>query len=99
MILACDKTMGFDQAVRDMGAQDTDLEDLLTPLIERGYILKDATSLSLTAHGQQELALIWPLVKTSEKKILGGFSQQEQQNLMNYLKRIQINCTNIIDAV
>lgn len=42
------------------------------------------------------MAQLWNVVEKSENDVLAGFSSQEKEQLVAYLKRIQANCETII---
>ncbi len=95
MVLKCDQTMTHDQIGRDMAVFGSELDDLLEPLLARGYITgQDA--LTLTASGEQLLGELWGVVEASEQEILAGFSDAERQQLTDYLQRLLNNCAAII---
>ncbi len=99
MILVCDQQMTREQAMRDTGALETELDDLLTPLIEKGYIRytdDEQKTIIPTETSERTLAQLWSVVERAEQNILTGFSEQEKEQLRVFLQRIQENCTKII---
>jgi TrmH family RNA methyltransferase len=51
----------------------------------------------ITPEGERAIAQLWSVVEKSENEVLAGFSDQEKQQLISYLTRIQENCAAIID--
>ncbi|GHO94752.1 hypothetical protein KSF_048000 [Reticulibacter mediterranei] len=100
MILVCDQLMTREQVMRDTGALPHELDALLQPLIEKGYIhYTDATqdSIAPTESSERILAQLWSIVERAEQNVLAGFSEQEKAQLREFLKRIQENCTRIVE--
>ncbi len=97
MILKCDQHMSMDQVTRDTGEHGQGLQDFLTPLITSGYISKtvheNVEGIVLTKSGEEFIAKLWPVVEKSEEKILENFSEVERAQLVEYLSRIQDNCS------
>ncbi|MBN2004864.1 MAG: RNA methyltransferase [Anaerolineae bacterium] len=101
MVLKCDSVMTLEQAGKDIAVFGEELQALLAPLFAEKYIVyadPDGTSLRLTDEGSQLLGKLWGLVEASEDQILEGFSAAEKQQLLDYLQRIQTNCTRIISV-
>ncbi len=95
MILSCDKTTSLQQASIDIGHPLNKMPQLVDQLIIKGYIKIANDTIEITPHGQQEVALLWPLIQKAEQSVLDGFSKNEEKQLFNFLKRIQENCLKI----
>jgi DNA-binding MarR family transcriptional regulator len=52
-------------------------------------------ALQITPEGERAIAQLWSVVEQSENGVLSGFSAQEKEQLLSYLKRIQANCATI----
>jgi TrmH family RNA methyltransferase len=98
MILKYDETMSIKQISKDTALFEQDLEKFLQPLYEKKFIEKKDTGIMLSQQGELFLAQIWPSKEAIEQKILEGFSKEEEQQLRDYLNRLQKNCYDIIDA-
>jgi TrmH family RNA methyltransferase len=101
MMLTCDRQMTCAQASRDTATFGTELDALLHPLLNRQYIILaqsgDKDIFQITPEGERAIAQLWTVVEKSENEVLSGFSAQERQQLISYLKRIQANCVSITD--
>jgi TrmH family RNA methyltransferase len=103
MILKCDQTMTLDQVSKDTATFGDELQALLQPLLDDGYIQSEVQTtpptIQLTAKGEQLLGQLWTVFESTEDKILQGFSNQEKRQLVDYLKRIQSNCAHLIEPI
>jgi len=101
MMLVCDRQMTRTQAGRDTATFGDELDALLHPLLSRGYLSviqsNEEDLLEITPEGERAIAQLWSVVEKSENEVLAGFSEQEKQQLLSYLARIQENCAAIID--
>ena len=52
-------------------------------------------ALQITPEGERAIAQLWSVVEQSENEVLAGFSAQEKEQLVSYLKRIRANCATI----
>jgi len=99
MMLAVDRQMSRVQAGRDTATFGAELEALLQPLFDRNYVVSAQSSeqeaLQITPEGERAIAQLWSVVEQSENEVLSGFSAQEKEQLLSYLKRIQANCATI----
>jgi TrmH family RNA methyltransferase len=98
MMLAVDRHMSRAQAGRDTATFGAELEALLQPLFDRKYIVSAQPSeeaIQITSEGERAIAQLWSVVEQSENEVLSGFSAQEKEQLLSYLKRIQANCATI----
>jgi TrmH family RNA methyltransferase len=98
MILKCDETMTLDQIGKDTATFGDERQQLLQPLLEGDYIrpVNDNPSFHITDIGEQLLGQLWSIFEATEDKILQGFSEQEQKQLIDYLHRLQANCEAIV---
>ncbi|MDQ2907061.1 MAG: hypothetical protein M3Y81_26415 [Chloroflexota bacterium] len=99
MVLKCDEVMTMDQVSKDMTTFGPELDALLAPLFEHGYI-QHATpgdSILLTGAGEQAIAQLWSVVERAENDILSDFTADEKTQLDTFLKRIQANATRIVE--
>ena len=98
MMLAVDRQMSRAQASRDTATFGAELEALLQPLFDKHYLVLDQSgeqTLQITSEGERAIAQLWSVVEQSENEVLSGFSAQEKEKLLSYLKRIQANCATI----
>ena len=102
MMLAVDRQMSRAQAGRDTATFGVELEELLQPLFDKHYLVSaqhdGQEALQITPEGERAIAQLWSVVEKSENDVLSGFSEQEKEQLVSYLKRIQANCAAIIQA-
>lgn len=97
MIMHCDESMSLDQIGKDVGFFGNDLQEFMTPLIEKKLIhMAEDNSFSITDAGKQFLAEIWPVVEQTDQQIFKNFSPQEKQQFSDFLQRIQQSCADII---
>ncbi|QBD81536.1 hypothetical protein EPA93_38440 [Ktedonosporobacter rubrisoli] len=99
MILICDQSMSLEQVSRDTGTLADEREELLKPLLARGYIrYQDSNQNSIvpTEEGQRALAQLWTLIEQAEQATLADFSDDEKAQFNAYLKRIQANCKRLL---
>jgi TrmH family RNA methyltransferase len=102
MILVCDQQMTREQVMRDTGALSSELDALLTPLIEKGYIRytdDQQSTIIPTEISERILAQLWSVVERAEQNVLAGFSEQEKEQFKEFLKRIQENCARIVEGL
>ena len=101
MILVCDQQMTREQVMRDTGALEVELDGLLTPLIEKGYIRyvnEEQSSIVPTETSERILSQLWSVVERAEQSVLAGFSEQEKEQFREFLQRIQENCARIVEG-
>ena len=68
---------------------------------DRNYVVSSQNSeeaLQITPEGERAIAQLWSVVEQSENEVLSGFSAQEKEQLLSYLKRIQANCATITQS-
>lgn len=102
MMLAVDRQMSRAQAGRDTATFGAELEALLQPLFDKHYLVPaqpgEQEALQITPEGERAIAQLWSVVEKSENEVLSGFSEQEKEQLVSYLKRIQANCATITQS-
>jgi hypothetical protein len=52
----------------------------------------------ITPVSERTIARLWSVVEQSENEMRAGFSEQEKEQLISYLKGIQANCAMIIQT-
>lgn len=101
MILKCDEMMTLEQASKDTNSFGAELEALLAPLYNCGFICRHrnggSNEIRITEKGEELLGGLWPVLEAAEEKILSGFSSKEREQLFDFLKRIQQNCSAMIE--
>ncbi|HEX6551574.1 MAG TPA: RNA methyltransferase [Ktedonobacteraceae bacterium] len=102
MMLSVDRQMSRAQAGRDTATFGAELEELLRPLFDNHYLVQaqggEQEALHITPEGERAIVQLWSVVEQSENEVLTGFSAQEKEQLLSYLKRIQANCSTITQA-
>jgi TrmH family RNA methyltransferase len=103
MLLKCDQLMTMEQVGKDLGSFGQELEALLEPLFSKAYIQyalpnDQHDAIQLTDEGERALALLWNVVERANNQVLSGFSENEKQQLTDFLQRIQVNCAAMINA-
>jgi TrmH family RNA methyltransferase len=100
MILKCDETMTLQQVSKDTATFDEELQELLRPLLDGGYIRyceeMSPETIQLTDNGEQLLGQLWGMIESTEENILQGFTDEEKRRFTEYLHRVQTNCEQII---
>lgn len=87
--------------MRDTGALEVELDGLLQPLIEKGYIRytnEEKSIIVSTETSERILAQLWSVVERAEQSVLAGFSEQEKTQFREFLQRIQENCARIVEG-
>lgn len=96
MVLKCDEVSSMEQIAQDTGFFGKALDELLEPLLQKKYIQQLQHGIVLTPTGEGFLANIWTNVELISQEVLHGFLPEEQQQLQNFLKRIEANCEQIL---
>lgn len=100
MILVFDQTMTYTQITHDIGKAGKDLDDLLKPLFDNGYIKTELSnqekSITILQLGQELIAKLWPVSQNVENKVLEGFSDDDKKYFEKLLSKIQYNCQKIL---
>ena len=101
MMLECDPTTTPQQIGKELALSDQELETLLQPLFEKGYVQPvqpdDRQKLQLTHEGKLTLAHLWNVVEAFDQQILADFSDSEKKQFTDFLRRVQANCAAIIE--
>ncbi|MCE1248121.1 MAG: hypothetical protein LWY06_15890 [Firmicutes bacterium] len=96
MILKCDEKMSLKQVSADTALFGDELNAFLEPMITQEFIdlHKDTEGdyIILTKEGERAISELWPVVESAQKKIMEGFTEQEEAQLREFLLRIQKNC-------
>jgi hypothetical protein len=109
MVLECDGVMTLAQVPKDTVVFGQELDELLRPLFERGYLRhaseKEAPAglngpsteaIVLTEVGERTLGQLWGVVEKAERELLAEFSDAEKRQLDDLLERVQSNCSRLI---
>ncbi len=98
MIMQCDQLMSESQITKDIGFADSELENLLSPLLHDSLISynRETKHYIITAKGEEIIGKIWPVIEKYEQAILHDFTSDEKQQLKLFLTRIQNNCETLI---
>lgn len=96
MILQCDRTSTASALAHDAGLKAaSDIQSLLQPLAEAGFIAEQETIYTLTEKGAEAVAKIWAVHELTEHIALEEISHQEQELFFKILDRILKNCAGI----
>ncbi len=109
MVLECDGVMSLDQVPKDTVVFGQELDELLRPLSERGYLRhasdKEAPAglngpsmeaIVLTEAGERTLGQLWGVVEKAERELPADFSDAEKRQLDDLLEWVQSNCSRLI---
>jgi TrmH family RNA methyltransferase len=98
MILKCDEKMTLSQISKDTASFGDDLDGILAPLQNGGHItVNSGAQYQITEKGEQLLAELWPVIEKTEKDLLFNFNEEEKDQLINYIKRLQQNAISILE--
>lgn len=99
MILKCDQFMSLKQVAQDTEMCCSSTKEFLQPLVVDGYLqlttYNNLEGITLTKSGEELIAKLWPIIEKTEEKLLHGFSDVEKTQLLEYICRIQDNCSKI----
>ena len=102
MILKCDEVMTLDQVGKDTAAFGEELQALLTPLADGGYLCytdeQTKAEVRFTSAGEHLLGELWNVVEAVEEELLAGFSDQERTQLLEFLQRIRSNADAVVNG-
>lgn len=97
MIIKREPSLHLEKLLHDAGVSlDITLEQILQPLLDQGYIRKEADQLFVNEQGSEALAKIWSIHEKAESIVMEGFSDQDKKDLFSLLERLQANCSKII---
>lgn len=102
MVLKCDELMTLEQVSKDTATYGDELNRILKPLIDDGYIQyssPEQNKIQLTSNGERMIGDLWNVVESSEERMLEDFTESEKEQLMTYLQKIQSNCARILEEV
>jgi RNA methyltransferase, TrmH family len=91
MIVACERSTDLAQLRKDLAIDAAELGEALGPLQASGYVRADGVAVEITVGGEQALAAMWAVQERVEAKLFAGFTDQEREQLMSYLSRVQHN--------
>jgi TrmH family RNA methyltransferase len=101
MILVFDRTMTYAQITHDIGKAGSELDELLQPLLDGGYIQRELVNkeqaITILPLGHELIAKLWPVSENTQAKILEGLSDEEKKLLKIILSKIQDNCQKILN--
>lgn len=96
MVLKRESQMNKEQIEEQFGYSGDRLTEFISPLYEQGLIKKEYEELEITKEGEGLLAKLWPIHEKTENLILKDFTEEEKENLKDYLEKIQQNCIQIM---
>jgi TrmH family RNA methyltransferase len=77
MIMALDKTMTSEQISKDTALFGDELQEFISKIEQKNYLVNSGGNYSLTDKGTEFLAEIWPVVERTHQKILDSVSEDE----------------------
>ncbi len=96
MILHCDRSSTASALAHDAGlSNESNIQELLKPLIEQGFIKEQEKTFMLTEKGAEGLAKIWAIHELTEHIALEGIPAHEQELFLKTLEQILKNCERI----
>ena len=96
MMVSVDKVTPRDTAMREMGVYGDTFDDIVTPLVDEGYLIDEDIALEITDKGESAVAKLWPIHEKTEDLLREGISEDDQENLKQMLKRMQKNAISIL---
>lgn len=96
MMVSIDKVMPRDTAMQEMGVYGDSFDDLISSLIEEGYLIDEDIALEITDKGELAVAKLWPIHEKTEDLLREGISEDDQENLKYMLKKMQKNAISIL---
>ena len=93
MVMACDRSMSVDEISRTTAMWGEALQKLLSGLLGNAYISIQAEKYRITEKGEEKLGKIWTVIESFENEVLQGFTEEEKTLLFRMLRRVQENCT------
>lgn len=96
MIMALDKTMTSEQISKDTALFGDELQEFISKIEQKNYLVNSGGNYSLTDKGTEFLAEIWPVVERTHQKILDSVSEDELTALDNILSKIQSGCEKLL---
>ncbi|MFJ9853764.1 TrmH family RNA methyltransferase [Streptomyces sp. NPDC101150] len=96
MVLACERSTPRERLRRDIGVGPEELDALLGPLRERGYVTGDhEADVAITGEGERVIAALWTVQERVEDALYEGFSPAERDQLGELLRRVQNNAARL----
>ncbi|MFF2813233.1 TrmH family RNA methyltransferase [Streptomyces sp. NPDC058000] len=96
MVIAAEKRTPATELRRDLGVGSEELDALIAPLTERGWLTPDGDGYTCTPAGEQALAALWPIHQQIEQSLLADLSVDERTMLRQLLGRVQHNATALL---
>lgn len=91
MVVTAERRTAAGELGRDLGVAAAELDTLLAPLLDRGWLTIDERTYAATLVGEQALATLWPVQQQVEQQLLNGLTAAERQTLRDLLRRVQSN--------
>ncbi|MFE6690149.1 TrmH family RNA methyltransferase [Streptomyces sp. NPDC057743] len=98
MVVTAEQHTPGDELRRDLGVDAGELDALMAPLTERGWLERQENAYLRTAAGEQALAALWPIQQQVEQQLLTGLSADERQTLRELLGKIRANAARCMDS-
>ncbi|MCZ0975989.1 TrmH family RNA methyltransferase [Streptomyces noursei] len=96
MVIAAEKRTSATELRLDLGVGSGELDALIAPLTERGWLTQDGDGYIPTPAGEQALAALWPIHQQIEQSLLADLSVDERTMLRQLLGRVQHNATALL---
>ncbi|MFG2832251.1 TrmH family RNA methyltransferase [Streptomyces sp. NPDC048434] len=98
MVLACERSTPLEQLRRDVGVGTDELQALLAPLCDRGYVTQGQDDVTITREGEQAIAALWAVQERVEDGLYDGFTPAERDQLRELLHRVQNNAVRLASS-
>jgi TrmH family RNA methyltransferase len=98
MVLKCDAIMDLGSIQRQFGLLNDDIDDFLTPLIEKKYIIRQPNhKISITETGIEIIGKFWSVIENAEVEILKEFTEEEVDVFKRLLIKMKDTCIKILN--
>ncbi|MCT4637554.1 MAG: hypothetical protein N4A72_07585 [Bacteroidales bacterium] len=98
MVLKCDGVMSVSDIRRQFGISEHESDEFFSILFDKGYIAKEKSdSVTITDTGIETIGKLWTIIENSEDMILGGFSDNERNDLFRLIRKLQSACIDLLN--
>jgi TrmH family RNA methyltransferase len=96
MVLQCDKEMPVNQALRENGLLENELDAFIAPLLQRDLIILKDDKLRVTGETRDFLSKLWAIKDRAEQKILSCLTTDERLMFIDMIEKVSANCEELI---
>jgi TrmH family RNA methyltransferase len=98
MVLKCDGVMSVSDIRRQFGISEHESDEFFSILFDKGYIAKEKSdSVTITDTGIETIGKLWTIIENSEDMILGGFTDNERNDLFRLIRKLQSACIDLLN--